>query len=46
MFLSQKENNSNNKEETSRGDGSVLQLTCGGGGYWLHAFVKFHRSIH
>ena len=34
------------QRETSRGDGSVLQLTCGGGGYWLHAFVKFHRSIH
>ena len=28
MFLSQKENNSNNKEETSRGDGCVYSIDC------------------
>ena len=28
MFLSQNENNSNNKEETSRGDGYVYSIDC------------------
>ena len=28
------------------GEQREASVTCGGGGYWLHALVKLHRSTH